>query len=210
MFFEVGFFTFLTVLIGRFGADSVAAHSIALSVGSVTFMLPLALGMAATIRVGFNLGAGDWHQARQTAGFALACTLSIALTAAVVVAFGRHQIAALYTTDPSVQHLASTLMLFVAIYQVFDCSQATAIGALRGFKDTHVPMLITLIGYWFVGLPLAAALGFGWVSKPMRIYGFWVGLSISLAFVASLVCLRLWRISRAPPVLQAEVAPVTL
>lgn len=196
VFFEVGFFTFITVLIGRFGADSVAAHSIAMSLGSITFMIPFALGMASTIRIGFNVGAGNWHLARRSAGVAVVCALTVAVIAALIVVFGRHVIASLYSHDAAVTALATRLMLFVAVYQVFDCSQTTAIGALRGFKDTRVPMLITLVGYWFVGLPLAMTLGFGWLGKPMHIYGFWVGLSLALAFVATLVCYRLWRVSR--------------
>ena len=67
---------------------------------------------------------------------------------------------------------------------------------MRGFKDTRAPMLITLVGYWFIGLPLAVTLGDGWIGRAMHIYGFWVGLSVALAFVAIMVCLRLWRISR--------------
>lgn len=196
VFFEVGFFTFITVLIGRFGADFVASHSIAMNVNGITFMFPFALGMAATIRVGFNVGAGQWQRARSTARTAMACTLVIAVIAALVVIVGRHFIATLYSHDPAVIKVATRLMLFVALYQLFDCTQTTAIGALRGYKDTRMPMFITLTGYWFIGLPVAAVLGFGWLGKPLHIYGFWTGLSVGLAFVAMLVCYRLWRFTR--------------
>lgn len=195
LFFEVGFFTFVTILIGRFGAETVASHTIAMNLGGITFMFPLALGMAATIRVGFNIGSGQPARARQTAWVAVASTISIALIAAVIVVSGRHIIAAAYSNDPAVLELAASLMLFVAVYQVFDNCQATAIGALRGYKDTRVPMFITLVGYWFVGLPVAASLGFGWIGEPLHVYGFWLGLAVALALVACLVCARLWFVS---------------
>ncbi len=95
----------------------------------------------------------------------------------------------------SVLALAASLMLFIAVYQFFDNSQATAIGALRGYKDTRIPMIITLVGYWMVGLPLGCTLGFGWIFEPMGIYGFWIGLMAGLMTVAVSVCFRLWWLS---------------
>lgn len=195
LFFEVGFFTFVTVLIGRFGADVVASHSIAMNTGGIAFMFPMALGMAATIRVGFNIGAGQPVVARQAAVIALAGTVCFAIVSASFIVTFRHFIAGLFTSDPGVIDLAAQLMLFVSVYQLFDNCQATAIGALRGYKDTRTAMLITLVGYWFVGLPVASGLGFGWIGRPLHIYGFWIGVTVALAFVAILVSLRLWRVS---------------
>lgn len=195
LFLEVGFFTLVTVLTGRFGAETVASHTIAMNVGGITFMLPLALGIAASIRVGFNIGAGDPGRAMRTAGVAVGATVCIGVTAALIVLAGRHFIAGLYTNDPAVLELAATLMLFLTVFQLFDNCQATAIGALRGYKDTRVPMFINLFGYWFVGLPIATTLGFGWLGEALGIYGFWTGLVISLAVVAALLLARLWWIS---------------
>ena len=196
LFFEVGFFTFVTVLIGRFGADVVASHSIAMNTGGIAFMFPMALGMAATIRVGFNIGAGQPVVARQAAAIALGATVCFAVTSATFVVIFRHFIAGLFTNDPGVVALAAQLMLFVAVYQLFDNCQATAIGALRGYKDTRIAMLVTLVGYWFVGLPIASTLGFGWLGEPLNVFGFWIGITVALAFVAILVSLRLLHVSR--------------
>ncbi|MEX0942581.1 MAG: MATE family efflux transporter [Pseudomonadales bacterium] len=196
LFFEVGFFTFVTILLGRFGAEIVASHTIAMNLGGITFMFPLALGMAATIRVGFNIGAGRPDLARRTAQVAVASTVIIAMFCALIVVIGREVIADLYTNDVTVLALAAELMLFVAVFQLFDNCQATAIGALRGYKDTRVPMLMTLIGYWFIGLPVAATLGFGWLGNPLGVHGFWYGLIVSLICVAAMVVSRLFFVAR--------------
>lgn len=196
IFFEVALFSVTTVLLGRFGAEVVASHTIAMNLGGITFMFPLALGMAATIRVGFNVGSNRPDLARRTAAVALGSTVTVAAIAALLVVLFRGFIAGLYTTDADVRELAAVLMLFVAVFQLFDNCQATAIGALRGYKDTRVPMFITLFGYWFIGLPIGLTLGYGLLAEPMGVYGFWVALVIALGTVASLVCGRLWWLSR--------------
>jgi MATE family multidrug resistance protein len=114
----------------------------------------------------------------------------------VVVA--RDFIAGLYSNDVAVVTLASSLMLFVALFQLFDNAQATTMGALRGYKDTRLPLIFTLVGYWLVGLPVAVVLGFGWLGEPMGAYGFWTGLTVALMFVAVCALTRLWWLGRNP------------
>ena len=191
LFFEMGLFSLVAVLLGRFGVSVVAAHTIAINLGGLAFMFPLALGMAATIRVGFNVGAGQMAAAAQVARMAVQVTLCVAVCMGVFVTLAREFIAGLYSKDPQVVALAASLMLFVAVFQIFDNTQATTIGALRGYKDTRVPMLITLVGYWAVGLPVAMGLGFGWWFEPMGAYGFWTGLTVALMFVATCMLARL-------------------
>lgn len=198
LFFEVSFFTSITVLLGRFGAETVASHTIAMNLGGVTFMFPMALAMASTIRVGFNIGSGRQDLARKTAMVAIKATIVMAIICALLVAVGRRVIADFYTTDVLVIELAATLIGMVAIYQLFDNLQVTAIGVLRGYKDTRVPMFITLVCYWMIGLPISAALGFGWFGEPMGVYGFWIGLILALAIVAGAVCLRMWLVISRP------------
>ena len=79
---------------------------------------------------------------------------------------------------------------------MFDASQATAGGALRGYKDTRVPMYIALFSYWGIGLPLECILGFGWIGQPMGLYGFWIGLSVAVGTAAILLSMRLWQTSK--------------
>ncbi len=195
MFFEVGLFSMTTVLAGRFGSEVVAAHTTAMNIAGITFMLPLAIAMASTIRVGFNVGAGRSDLAQKTAVTALVSTVVIAVLAIILVVLLRYPLAGLYTNNAEVLDLAATLMLFVAFFVLFDHTQVTAIGALRGYKDTRVPMKITFVCYWLIGLPVSCTLGFGWLGDSLGIFGFWIGLITALGIVSFCVCIRLWWVS---------------
>ncbi|MCB1647008.1 MAG: MATE family efflux transporter [Pseudomonadales bacterium] len=198
IFFEFALFTLMTILLGRFGAQVVAAHSIVMNIGGLTFMFPFALGMAATIRIGYYVGSRDLLSARRVGLLAVTTSLMLAVVMATLLYFCRSWIADLYSTDAAVTELAERLMLFIVGYMVFDNLQATAIGALRGYKDTRVSMLVTLTGYWVVGLPVAVALGYGWFMAPMGAAGFWTGLTTALVVVALASATRLWWLGRHP------------
>ncbi len=196
-FFEVGIFSLVAVLAGGFGAKVVAGHGVAGNLNGVTFMIPLAFGVATTIRVGFHVGAGAFERARATAEVAMAASVAYALVAGALLFASRHELAWVYTRDPEVWAIAVQLIVFVAAYQLVDDTQVVAIGALRGYKDTRTPMWIALAGYWVVGFPIAAALGYGWLAlEPFGVYGFWGGLTAGLGFVALLMSWRLSRLSR--------------
>ena len=198
-------FSMVTLLIGRLGVDAVAAHQIAFNVGGLAFMVPMALGMAVAIRVGFNIGSSDLPAARRSGWVAIGVALAIAAVAAVVLFTFRGFITALYTTDLSVIAVAMELMVFVAVYQFVDNTQVTALGALRGFKDTRTPLVIALVAYWTVGLPVGMALGFGWIELPgfMGVRGFWVGLSAGLCVAAVVLVSRFaWLSQREAHVLR--------
>ncbi len=197
VFFEVTMFSMTTLLIGRLGAQTVAAHVIAMNLGGIAFMVPLAFGMAGSIRVGFNVGAEQFGRARQTALMGLLLGVACSFTSATLIMLFRGYVAALYTTDLEVAAVATSLMLFVALFQFFDGTQSIAIGTLRGYKDTRVPMIITLCGYWVLGLPLGSALGFGWFGPALGIYGFWTGLTVALAAVAGAAIARLLTLSKS-------------
>ncbi len=196
IFAEVGLFAFTTLLLGRFGATVVSAHNIAMNLNGVLFMPALALGMAATIRIGFRVGAGEIRQARTTALLVITTTILMALAGSMLIFLLRFELVDLYTSEATVSNQASVLLLFVAFFLVFDALQSTASGALRGYKDTRVPMWIALFSYWIVGLPMECALGFGWIGEPMGVYGFWTGLALGVGTAAFLLSVRLWRISR--------------
>ncbi len=192
IFFEMALFSVVGLLVSRLGAEAMASHQIAMNIGGLTFMIPLALGQAATIRVGFNVGARDFEAARRSAHVAMAASLCFAVCAAALVLVLREPVAALFNPDPAVIAIAAQLLLFVAVYQLFDDAQATAVGTLRGFKDTRVPMLITLACYWLAGLPVAAALGLGWLGWHGGLFGFWAGLTLGLGLAAAALGARLW------------------
>ena len=199
LFVEVAFFSVATLLIGRLGVETVAAHQVAFNVIGVAFMVPLALGMAATIRIGFNIGADDPAAARRSAWVATGTTVAWGLSLATAMLIWRHDIVALYTKEQDVIQLAAGLLLIGALFQVFDSSQATVMGALRGYKDTRAPMVIALIAYWLVGLPVGLALCYGVPGiEPIGVHGIWWGLVAGLAVAATTLLARLALISNDP------------
>lgn len=196
---EVGAFCSIAVLVGRFGSAQIAAHQVAMNVSSLIFMLPMGLASAMTIRVGQKLGAGDPIAARFVAWTGILLGLAIALTAVPVILLARETIVAVYSPDPGVRHVAATLMLFAAVWQFSDATQVTAIGALRGYKVTLLPMSLMFIAFWLIGLPLGAWLGYRGIdgSGPLAVYGFWVGLIAGLTLVAIGLMLTLRQVARA-------------
>ena len=159
-------------------------------------MLPLGIAMATTVRVGHAQGAGDASAVRWAglAGYGLVFftqTLS-----ALLLFFGGWWLARLLTDDPAVIALAVTLMAYAAVFQYPDGIQALSAGALRGLKDTRIPMFITVLAYWGLGLPLGAWFG---LHLQGRAPGLWLGLIAGLSVAASLLTLRFWRLARRPP-----------
>ena len=199
LFVEVAFFSVATILIGRLGVETVAAHQVAFNIIGVAFMVPLALGMAATIRVGFNVGAGHRAAAARSAWVAVGATLAWGLTVAVVLLLFRHALVGLYGGEREVAQVAAGLLVMGAAFQVFDASQAAMMGALRGYKDTGAPMVIALLGYWMLGLPFGYGLCFGYdflAVDAIGVEGLWWGLVVGLAAVSMALFVRLLRISR--------------
>jgi len=196
-FFEVAIYSLVTLLLAGFGERLVAAQAIVINLNGLTFMVPLSLGMAATIRVGHCVGAQDYAGARIAGEVTTRSALVFATGIAVLLLIFRYDLVALYTTDPTVLDIAATLLLFVAAYQFVDDTQVTAIGILRGYKDTRVPMAYALTGYWLIGLPIAVVFGYGYLGFPkLGIYGFWCGLTAGLGFVAVTANVRRIRLGR--------------
>ncbi len=195
IFAEMGLFSFTTLLLGRFGAEVVAAHNIAMNLNAIFFMPPMAIGMAATIRIGYRIGAGEIEGGRSTAMIAVATTTVIAVVAAFLIYWLRTEMVNVYTTEATVAGLAVTLLTFVVFFLFFDAAQATFVGALRGYKDTRVPMYFALLSYWAIGLPLGMTFGFGYVDGLEGVYGFWLGLATGVGVAALLLGYRLWRVS---------------
>jgi MATE family multidrug resistance protein len=207
---EVGVFLATGIVMGLLGAAALGAHQLVLNCASFTFMVPLGLSQAATVRVAYELGAGREFAARRAGFVALALgTLFMGATSAVLWIFPR-AIIAVYVdvADPAnrdVVQIAWWLIAIAALFQVFDGMQVIAAGALRGYKDTMTPMLLAGFGYWGAGFVggwlLAFPLGYGPV-------GLWCGLALGLAVVAILLTLRLHRlapvISRRAPAVAAR------
>lgn len=197
IFVEFGFFSVVTLLIGRLGSETVAAHQIVNNISGLIFMVPLGLGMATSIRVGFNVGAGDRLAARRTGWIAMATSASFALVSIVLLLALGPWIIELYTEQAAVIAIASSLLGIVACFLVFDGVQVNAMGALRGFKDTAVPFGIAFSCYWLLGFPIAWALGFGYFERvDLGVHGYWLGLAAGLVFASAALGYRFHRVSR--------------
>lgn len=191
---ESAVFNAAVFIMGRIGADALAAHAVAIQIASVTFMVAAGIGQAASVRVGRFFGAGDGPALRRAGAVAMALGVAFMAAMALAMALAPRALVALFLDadlprNAAVIALAVQFMLVVAMFQVFDGAQAVGAGMLRGLHDTRVPMLIALFGYWGIGLPLGLALAFplGWGGL-----GVWIGLAVGLAVVAAAVSMR-WR-----------------
>ena len=184
--FETGLFAVTAVLMGLVGQTALAGHQIALQTVSFTFMIPLGLGVATTARVGHAVGRADPAGVRGAGAVGIALSLAVMCCTAALYWFAPELVVGLFIDmrDPrnaGVAAFAITFLRIGALFQLVDGLQVAAIGALRGLKDTRVPMLITLVSYWAVGLGSGAYLAFGLgLEGP----GLWYGLVAGLAVAA--------------------------
>ncbi|MGJ8685954.1 MAG: MATE family efflux transporter [Spongiibacteraceae bacterium] len=199
IFFEVSIFSVIALFISQSGAETVAGHQLSLNFTSLVFMLPLSFSLAAAARVAHARGRMDEAAVRLSIAVTLRITLTIGVVSALLLVFTRQWIPLLYTSNKEVVALASYLLLFAALYQVSDSLQVAVNGCLRGFEDTTVPMLLTLLAYWGVGLPLGYTLAMSdFIVAAMGPSGFWLGLFAGLSCAALLLGLRLrWRLRQA-------------
>ena len=190
---EVGLFAAVSIMIGTRGSDIAAAHQIAINFASTMFMVPLALSSGTTVRVGQALGAGFAEDARY-AGFTGILMSGLFMTvSAITLLMFRDQIVGIYTDDVAVQAIAISMLLMAAVFQVADGVQIGAAGALRGFKDTRLPMVINTFSYWVLAFPLSYLAAVVYRSPPSYIWG---GFVIGLSVAAILLTARYNRVSR--------------
>lgn len=195
VFVEGSIFAAVALIMGTLGTRVVAAHQVAINFASITFMVPLGLSMAISVRVGQAVGRRDPAAVRFAAGVGIAMALACQVVSASVMAFAPRAVAGLYTDDARVIALAVDLLLLAAVFQLSDGVQASSAGALRGIKDTRVPMAIVVVAYWLVGFPLGWGLAFaaGWGAR-----GLWIGLIAGLTAAAALLAVRFHRVSARP------------
>ncbi|MBV5094320.1 MdtK family multidrug efflux MATE transporter [Tenebrionicola larvae] len=199
LFFEVTLFAVVALLVSPLGIIDVAGHQIALNFSSLMFVLPLSLGAAVTIRVGFRLGQGSTLDARTSSWTGIGVGVCFATLTALFTIVMRKPIALLYNDNPEVVTLASQLMLLAAIYQISDSIQVIGSGVLRGYKDTRSIFFITFIAYWVLGLPCGYVLALTDMIAPrMGPAGFWMGFIIGLTSAAIMMALRIRWLQRQP------------
>lgn len=190
---EVGSFALVSVLMGNLGQRALASHNVAISLVSSTFQIALALGAAASVRVGHAIGRADAEATRRAGLTAIASGgLGMLLSAGAFVAIPR-PLARILTDEPGVIEAAVPLLAVAAAFQLSDGVQAVAAGVLRGAGDTQVPLYANLAGHYAIGIPIGASLawGAGWGAV-----GLWWGLSAGLTAVAILLTARFWLLSR--------------
>jgi multidrug resistance protein, MATE family len=193
---EGSLFIVTALLIGRLGGLEAAAHQIAINVASLCFMVPFGVAEATTVRVGHALGNGRGRAGIRRAAWAGAVlVLGTQAVSGLVLLAGHDMIAAIYTRDAAVAALASALLLYAAAFQFPDGIQVLSAGALRGLRDTRVPMFLAAFAYWGIGMPLGAGLGL-WLGWGPR--GMWLGLIAGLCVAAVLMAARFWRSSADP------------
>jgi MATE family multidrug resistance protein len=191
MALEMGVFALAAYFMGWIGAPAVAGHAVALQIAALTFMIPLGLGQAATVRVGLALGRGD-HRAITRAGWT-AWVLGVGFMGvmAMGILVSPRTLVTLFLADAPVNAaaivLAVSFLKVAAAFQLVDGAQVIGAGMLRGLHDTRWPLIFALVGYWVVGLGIGAWLAF---AADWQGVGIWVGLAAGLAAVAALM---LWR-----------------
>lgn len=192
---ESGLFSAISILIGTLGVHIAAAHQIALNFASTMFMVPLALSAAITVRVGQELGADRPAAARFAGKAGIVFCGAFMSCAAILMLLFRDAVVQLYTTAPEVREIAISLLLMAALFQIADGVQIGAAGALRGYKDTRVPMVINTFAYWVLAFPCAYLAAKVFALEPRFI---WAAFVLGLTVSAILLSLRFRVISARP------------
>lgn len=189
---EVGLFTAAAFLMGRLGDNELAAHAIALQISSLTFMVPLGLGQATTVRVGLAYGARSAEGVRKAGWTAFALGIGFMCISCTAFVLFPHQLVGLFLDaskplNAEAIALAATYLGVAALFQLVDGAQAIGASSLRGLSDTRIPAMMAILGYWAVGFPIAYVLGF---VVGLRGVGVWLGLAAGLAVVAVVLTTR--------------------
>ena len=189
-FLEFGVFGAAGLLMGWMGTIAVASHQVALQLAALTFMVPVGVAQATSVTVGQAVGRGDPEGARRAVGAGLLTGVGFMTLTAILFLSLPEALSGLFSDDAQVVRTAALLLPIAGVFQVFDGVQVVAAGALRGIGDTRVPMILNLVGFWLVGLPLCALLGFVAGAGPT---GIWWGLAAGIGVVAALLSLRIVR-----------------
>ena len=187
---EMGIFGLTMLLVGWSGSAALGGHQVTLQLASMSFMVPLGISMAASVRIGWAVGRGDHDGARRSARVAMVSGVLVMCGFMVLYTTGPTALGRLFTADPGILHWTAALLPIAGVFQVVDGAQVVAIGCLRGLGDTRSPFLANLVGYWVLGLPLGIWL---WDLMGRDPQGLWWGLALGLAFVAAFLVLLLHR-----------------
>jgi MATE family multidrug resistance protein len=189
---EVGAWNVATLSVGFLAPVELATHQIALNYASLTYMVPLGISAAAAVSVGHAVGAGDRARARRAGWLAIALGVGFMILAGIAFFVAPRPLIELFTRDPRVLAVGPSLLWIAAAFQVFDGVQTVCTGALRGLGETRTPMVANFVGYWILGLPLGLILCF---VLTWGVYGMWIGLTLALIVISSILAHRWYRAS---------------
>jgi len=192
MVMEIACFAAGGLLVGTYGAIPLAAHQIALSLAAATYMAASGIGTAASIRIGNYLGQRNFVELRTAGMVSIGLTIAFMLFTSLLFVVFRISLPQLFSLDVEVTNIASTLLIFAAVFQISDGMQACAQGCLRGIQDVNVPTYIVSVSYWILGIPVGYLLS---QITDWSFYAIWVGLCSGLFFAAIMLVWRFWRIS---------------
>jgi MATE family multidrug resistance protein len=187
---EVGVFALATAMSGMLDPISSASHQIALNMAGVAFMIPLGMGSAGAVRVGHAVGAREPARVAASGWTAIVLGTGFMVASGLAFVLMPRQLIHLFSDDPDVLRVGTSLLLLGAVFQLFDGIQGVTTGTLRGLGDTRTPMIANLAAHWLLGLPVSYTLCFllGW-----GVYGLWVGLSLGL-IVTGITLLWVWTV----------------
>ncbi|HPE40785.1 MAG TPA: MATE family efflux transporter [Bacteroidales bacterium] len=178
---EVLSFSISAIMVGWINKENLAAHHIALTLASGTFMLALGVASATTIRISHQFGSGHYKATKIAAIAAMHLAVILMSFNALIFILFRNQIPMIFSTDAEVMHIASQLLIIAGFFQIFDGLQIVGLSALRGLTDVKAAMYIALVSYVFICLPLAYLFGF---IFHLGTVGVWIGLAVGLIFAA--------------------------
>lgn len=193
IFCEVSIFGAVAVLMAEFGTNVIAAHQAAINFASLVYMVPLSVGMALTIAVGFEIGAQRPVDAKQYSYLGIGIALAVAFITGISLYVFNYQVAKMYSNNTEIVELIQSFLMYAIFFQLSDAIAAPIQGALRGYKDVKITLVMAIVSYWIIGAPtgyiMAKYFGFG----P---YGYWIGFIAGLAVGAIVLSIRLCRLQR--------------
>ena len=191
--FEVSAFSGAAVIIGTIGLVELAAHQIAINLGSITYMMSSGLAAAAAIKSGNYFGAKDHNSLRLSSHASYHVVIVFMCITALVFTVANNALPWIYTSDKAVIVIAAQLLIIAAFFQLFDGTQVVGLGILRGMGDVNIPTFITFLAYWVIGLPLGYFLG---ITLKWGVAGVWYGLVLGLMVSAILLFARFKKFSK--------------
>ena len=195
IFAEMTMFSGAAIIIGQLGDKILSGHAVALNIASILFMLPLAIGLAGSTRVGNLLGEKRFLDAKYSSYVGVSLCFIGALFNMIMLLIFRENFSSIYSKDIEVINVAISLLIYASIFQIPDGIQMGSLGALRGYKDTFAPMVFLLISYWIFAIPLGYFLTNYGFTKPLGAEGMWISMIMGLVLFSVFIFNRLRLVS---------------